>query len=150
VQAASMLAHGIFDRFPKLRVAFLEGGATWVPFFMDRIDRSYNKAHFQVDLTGELLVGPKPDEKASDYFKRHIQEGRIFVGFDCDDSGLGFAVRKAGREPFLFASDFPHEIFDAEVCRHELNELLSREDLTLEDKEAVVGGNAAKLYKLKG
>ena len=32
----------------------------------------------------------------------------------------------------------------------ELNELLSREDLTLEDKEAVVGGNAAKLYKLKG
>ena len=150
VQAASMLAHGIFDRFPKLRVAFLEGGATWVPFFMDRIDRSYNKAHFQVDLTGELLIGPKPDEKASDYFKRHIQEGRIFVGFDCDDSGLGFAVRKAGREPFLFASDFPHEIFDAEVCRHELNELLSREDLTLEDKEAVVGGNAAKLYKLKG
>ena len=150
VQAASMLAHGIFDRFPKLRVAFLEGGATWVPFFMDRIDRSYNKAHFQVDLTGELLVGPKPNEKASDYFKRHIQEGRIFVGFDCDDSGLGFAVRKAGREPFLFASDFPHEIFDAEVCRHELNELLSREDLTLEDKEAVVGGNAAKLYKLKG
>ena len=150
VQAASMLAHGIFDRFPKLRVAFLEGGATWVPFFMDRIDRSYNKAHFQVDLTGELLIGPKQDEKASDYFKRHIQEGRIFVGFDCDDSGLGFAVRKAGREPFLFASDFPHEIFDAEVCRHELNELLSREDLTLEDKEAVVGGNAAKLYKLKG
>ena len=150
VQAASMLAHGIFDRFPKLRVAFLEGGATWVPFFMDRIDRSYNKAHFQVDLTGELLIGPKLDEKASDYFKRHIQEGRIFVGFDCDDSGLGFAVRKAGREPFLFASDFPHEIFDAEVCRHELNELLSREDLTLEDKEAVVGGNAAKLYKLKG
>ena len=150
VQAASMLAHGIFDRFPKLRVAFLEGGATWVPFFMDRIDRSYNKAHFQVDLTGELLVGPKPNEKASDYFKRHIQEGRIFVGFDCDDSGLGFAVRKAGREPFLFASDFPHEIFDAEVCRHELNELLGREDLTPEDKEAVVGGNAAKLYKLKG
>ena len=149
VQAAGMLAHGIFDRFPRVRVAFLEGGATWVPFFMDRLDRSYNKAHFQVDLTGELLVGPKPDEKASDYFKRHIQAGRIFVGFDCDDSGLGFAVRKAGREPFLFASDFPHEIFDAEVCLHELNELLSPEDLTLKDKEAVVGGNAERLYNLK-
>lgn len=148
VQAAGMLAHGIFDRFPKLRVAFLEGGATWVPFFMDRIDRSYNRAHLQVNLEGELLVGPKPDEKASDYFKRHIREGRIFVGFDCDDSGLGFAVRKAGREPFLFASDFPHEIFDAETCRHELNELLAREDLSKEDKEAVVGGNAERLYRL--
>lgn len=148
VQAAAMLAHGIFDRFPKLRVAFLEGGATWVPFFMDRIDRSYNRAHFQVDLQGELLLGPRPDEKASDYFRRHIREGRIFVGFDCDDSGLGFAVQKAGRDPFLFASDFPHEIFDAATCRHEIDELLSREDLTQKDKEAVLGGNAIRLYGL--
>jgi predicted TIM-barrel fold metal-dependent hydrolase len=148
VQCASMLSHGIFDRFPKIRVAFLEGGATWVPFFMDRLDRSYNDSHYQVDRGGELLIGPKPNEKASDYFKRHVDAGRIFVGFDCDDSGLGFAVKKAGRKPFLFASDFPHEIFSAEHCRHELNELLERDDLTKEDKEAVVGGNAARLYQL--
>ena len=31
IQAGAMLGHGVFDRFPKLRVAFLEGGATWVP-----------------------------------------------------------------------------------------------------------------------
>src|SRR5213594_2187003 len=150
IQAAAMLAHGIFDRFPKVRVAFLEGGATWVPFFMDRIDRSYNRAHLQVDLKGEVLIGPSPEEKASDYFRKQIREGRVFVGFDCDDSGLGFAVQKAGSEPFLFASDFPHEIFDAETCRHELDELLAREDLTLKDKEAVVGGNAERLYRLAG
>jgi predicted TIM-barrel fold metal-dependent hydrolase len=150
IQCAAMLAHGIFDRFPRLRVAFLEGGATWVPFFMDRIDRSYNHAHLQVDLGGELLVGPNPGEKASAYFKRHVREGRIFVGFDCDDEGLGYSVQRAGREPFLFASDFPHEIFDAKVCRHEIEELLAREDLTQEDKAAVLGGNAERLYHLAG
>src|SRR4029077_12364031 len=32
VQAAGILFHGVFERFPGLRVAFLEGGATWVPF----------------------------------------------------------------------------------------------------------------------
>ncbi|MFQ5902915.1 MAG: amidohydrolase family protein, partial [Candidatus Binatia bacterium] len=32
IQAAGMLAHGVFERFPGLRVAFLEGGAAWVPF----------------------------------------------------------------------------------------------------------------------
>jgi predicted TIM-barrel fold metal-dependent hydrolase len=148
IQAASMLAHGIFERFPKVRVAFLEGGATWVPFFMDRLDRSYNVSHFQVDQKGDLLMGPRTNEKASEYFKRHVTEGRIFVGFDCDDSGLGFAVKMAGREPFLFASDFPHEIFSADHCRHELDELLQRDDLTHEDKEAVVGGNAIRLYKI--
>jgi predicted TIM-barrel fold metal-dependent hydrolase len=148
VQCASMLAHGVFDRFPRLRVAFLEGGATWVPFFMDRIDRSFNASHYQVDLEGDMIAGPKEGEKASEHFKRHVRAGRIFVGFDCDDEGLGYSVQRAGREPFLFASDYPHEIFSPEVCRHEIDELLSRHDLTREDKEAVLGGNAERLYRL--
>ena len=66
-----MLSYGIFDRFPKLRVGFLEGGATWVPFFMDRLDRSYPH-HLQVDLDGEFLPSSKPDVMASEYFRRHV------------------------------------------------------------------------------
>jgi len=147
IQAAAMLGHGIFDRFPNLRVGFLEGGATWVPFFMDRLDRSCHEGHLQVDLEGKLLAGPKKDESASDYFRRHVKAGRIFIGFDCDDDGLGSAVKKAGREPFVFGSDFPHEAFDAYSCRREIDELLEREDLTERDKEAVLGGNALRLYQ---
>jgi len=59
IQAAAMLAHGVFDQFSNLRVAFLEGGATWVPFMMDRLDRSYHEGHKQLGLEGELLGGPK-------------------------------------------------------------------------------------------
>src|SRR6266536_6015298 len=146
-QAAGILSYGVFERFPKLRVAFLEGGATWVPFFMDRLDRSYHDGHMQLDLDGNLLGGPKQGEKASDYFKKQLREGRIFVGFDCDDEGLGTAVKKGGREPFLFGSDFPHEVFDATKCRHEIDELLERDDLTLVDKEAALGGNALRFYR---
>jgi predicted TIM-barrel fold metal-dependent hydrolase len=145
VQAAALLSHGIFDRFPALRVAFLEGGATWVPFFMDRIDRSY-ESHPQMDLGGNFLVNPKSGRKESEHFRSLIQERRIFVGFDCDDKGLGYAVQRAGREPFLFASDFPHESFSAESCRREINEVLAREDLSQKDKEAVLGQNAKRLY----
>ncbi|MGH7930155.1 MAG: amidohydrolase family protein [Candidatus Binatia bacterium] len=148
IQAAGLLAHGVFERFPRLRVAFLEGGSTWVPFFLDRLDRSYHPGHLQVDFDGQLVGGPKDGEKASDYLKRHIREGRIFVGFDVDDDGLGFAVKKAGREAFVFGSDFPHEVFDARKCRKEIDELLKREDLSREDKEAVLGGNARRFYGL--
>ena len=147
IQAAGMLAHGVFQRFPKLRVAFLEGGATWVPFMMDRLDRSYHDGHVQLDLEGNIIGGPAAGEKASDYFKRQLREGRIFVGFDCDDDGLGTAVTKAGREPFLFGSDFPHEVFDAAKCRHEIDELLERNDLSQTDKEAALGGNAMRFYR---
>lgn len=55
IQASAMLAHGVFDRFPRLRVAFLERGATWVPFMMDRLDRSYHDGHMQLDLNSELI-----------------------------------------------------------------------------------------------
>jgi uncharacterized protein len=147
IQAAAMLAHGVFDRFPSLRVAFLEGGATWVPFVMDRLDRSYHDGHVQLDLEDNLIGGPKPGEKASEYFKAQLREGRIFVGFDCDDDGLGTAIRKGGREPFLFGSDFPHEVFDAAKCRHEIDELLERDDLTQADKEGALGGNALRFYR---
>jgi predicted TIM-barrel fold metal-dependent hydrolase len=147
IQAAAMLAHGVFERFPQLRVAFLEGGATWVPFLMDRFDRSYHDGHLQLDLQGNLLGGPKSGEKASEYFKKQLREGRMFIGFDCDDDGLGNAIKKAGPEPFLFGSDFPHEVFDAAKCRHEIEELLERDDLTQADKEAALGGNALRFYR---
>jgi predicted TIM-barrel fold metal-dependent hydrolase len=147
IQASAMLAHGVFQQFPNLRVAFLEGGATWVPFMMDRLDRSYHAGHVQLDVDGNLLGGPEPGEKASDYFKRQLRAGRIFVGFDCDDDGLNTAVAKGGHQSFLFGSDFPHEVFDAAKCRHEIDELLERGDLTEEDKEAVLGGNALRFYR---
>ncbi len=91
---------------------------------MDRLDRSYHDGHMQLDLNGDLIGGPKQGEKASDYFKKHLRDGRIFVGFDCDDDGLNTAVTKGGRQSFLFGSDFPHEVFDAAKCRHEIDELL--------------------------
>jgi uncharacterized protein len=147
IQASAMLGHGVFDRFPKLRVAFLEGGATWVPFMMDRLDRSYHDGHVQLDLRGERIGGPKQGEKASDYFKNHLRDGRIFVGFDCDDDGLNTAVTKGGRQSFLFGSDYPHEVFDAAKCRHEIDELLERDDLTQADKQAVLAGNALRFYR---
>ena len=150
IQAAGMLAHGIFERFPKLRVAFLEGGSTWVPFFLDRLDRSYHRGHLQVDLEGDLVGGPKEGEKASDYLRRQMREGRMFVGFDVDDDGLGFAVQKAGPDAFVFGSDFPHEVFNAEKCRGEIDQLLARNDLSVTDKEAVLSGNARRFYSLGG
>ena len=94
-----------------------------------------------------MIGGPKQGEKASEYFKKHLREGRIFVGFDCADDGLNTAVAKGGRQSFLFGSDFPHEVFDAAKRRHEIDELLTREDLTQEDKEPVLGGNALKFYR---
>jgi predicted TIM-barrel fold metal-dependent hydrolase len=114
---------------------------------MDRLDRSYHDGHKQLDLEGNLIGGPAEGERASDYFNKQLRAGRVYVGFDCDDDGLNTAVAKGGRQSFLFGSDFPHEVFDAAKCRHEIDELLQRGDLTEEDKEAVLGQNALRFYR---
>lgn len=86
---------------------------------------------------------------ASEYFRRHVKAGKIFVGFDGDDHGLGYAVKEAGNDSFVFATDFPHESFDAKSCRIEIQHILSREDLTQADKAAILGGNAKKFYGIE-
>jgi hypothetical protein len=119
---------------------------------MDRLDRSYEAKpatdHVQVNLRGDFSLNLKLGEKPGDYFKRHIKEGRIYVGFDSDDDGLGYAIRKVGWEPFVFASDFPHEAVNAETCRHELDELIGRDDVSESDKGAILADNVRRLYRI--
>lgn len=59
---------------------------------------------------------------------------------------FGYAVQRAGREAFLFASDWPHEGFDAPIVRHEIDELLEGKDLADADKTAALAGNAVRIY----
>ena len=33
-----MIGEGVFDRYPRLKVGFMEGGAGWLPFWMGRLD----------------------------------------------------------------------------------------------------------------
>ena len=98
-------------------------------------------------LTETCSAGPRKAKEPAIILRQQLRDGRIFVGFDCDDDGLNTAVAKGGRQSFLFGSDFPHEVFDAAKCRHEIDELLERDDLTQEDKEAVLGGNALRFYR---
>ena len=69
IQCAAMIGHGVFDRFTKLRVGFLEGGATWVPFMMDQLDRSYHDGHVQLDVEATARRSDH-GEKASGLFSR--------------------------------------------------------------------------------
>ena len=57
-----MMIHGVFERFPKLRVAFLESGCGWVPYLMDRLEESYEHRynrwpHKATDRRSEIMRG---------------------------------------------------------------------------------------------
>ncbi len=133
-QVTSVVMNGVLDRFPRLRIAFLEAGAGWVPFLMDRMDRSYEGRRF------EEYVGPVR-RKPSEYFR----SGRIFVGADPGETTLGDVVRRTGSGVLLYCSDFPHEA-NVATCRDEIGTLAANPDLDDQAQDGVFAANARRLY----
>ena len=43
--AADLLWSRVFKEFPDIRFALSEGGTGWIPYFLDRLDRTYDMHH---------------------------------------------------------------------------------------------------------
>ena len=137
--------NGVLDKFPNARWGFLEGGVAWFLLCLERFDRSY-ETHIHEDPRGEL-IRLRAGERISDYILRHIREGRIFVGCEGTEPSIPQAVRTAGNGLLLFSSDFPHEV-NSDICKNEIREIVESQELTAEDKTALLHGNAERFYKL--
>lgn len=145
ISFAGIIFNGICDKFPGVRFGFMEGGVAWLLMCLERFDRSY-ETHIQHDPRGEFLR-LRQGERVSDYIVRHIGEGRIFVGCEGSEPDLAHAIQRVGNEPFIYSSDFPHEV-NNEFCKGELREIMENQDLTEADKAAVLHRNAKRFYRL--
>ena len=91
----------------------MEGGVAWLLMCLERFDRSW-ETHIQHDPRKRFLnLGPK--EKVREYISRHIDEGRIFIGCEGEEPDIAYAIRRVGNKPFVFSSDYPHEV-NNEFC----------------------------------
>jgi predicted TIM-barrel fold metal-dependent hydrolase len=120
-----------FDRFPALRLVVLESGASWLGFWMDRMDAM---------AKSPLRVTMRLRELPSDYVRR-----QCWISADPDERGLPPVIEYVGADRFLWATDYPHPDHGADYAR-ELTELLARLPPVI--ATALAGGNAARLYRL--
>ncbi len=147
ISLGGILFNGVFERFPGSRIAFLEGGIAWFLLCLERFDRSHS-THTEYKLREDELLGPKADERVTDYIQRQIDAGRLFIGCEGSEPAIGYAVKCVGSDPFFFSSDYPHEVTN-DLCKAEIGEILENDELTDADKEAILHRNAARFYKLK-
>jgi predicted TIM-barrel fold metal-dependent hydrolase len=96
MQAAlvSFVMCGICDRFPGLRVGYMEAGGGWVAGWLDRMDRCYDDRG--LNDTG-LSMRP------SDLFRR-----QCFISFEPIEGTLPLLADYIGRDNILWATDYPH------------------------------------------
>jgi predicted TIM-barrel fold metal-dependent hydrolase len=145
IALAEMLFNNLFERFPGLRVAYLEGGPLWFLMAFERFSRSY-EAGTPINPRGELLRLPE-GQTVADYLRALIQAGRLVVGIEGGETDLPYAIQVAGEQAFMFSSDFPHEV-NTHTVKKEIRELWEREEISQAAKQATLRGNAARFYKL--
>ena len=70
------------------------------------------------------------------------------LGVEGEEPELAYAMRTIGNEPFVWSSDFPHEV-NTQACADGIQEIVDNEELTDDDLEAILYRNAARLYGFK-
>lgn len=123
-------ASGVLERFPNLRMVFVETGAGWFAYCCERMDEAFEE-HDQ-------WVKPKLQEPPSHYAKTQCH-----VTLGADRAPL-LTREITGIEPLLWASDYPHP----EGTFPESQAVVERifEGISEHEMRAIVGGNAARLY----
>ena len=131
-QFTSVIFEGVPERFPELRIAFLEAGCGWVPYWMERMDDEYAK---------RAEEAPALKKRPSEY----VRSGTIYFSCEADEWLLPQAVKLVGEDQIVYASDFPHwdHSFPGSI-----DEIRNRGDLTDGQKRKILADNTRRLYGL--
>jgi predicted TIM-barrel fold metal-dependent hydrolase len=117
-------------KYPDLKIALSEGGTSWIPGFLDRLERHYGNQKW----TGADLGGLTP----TDIWRRHF-----LACFICDPSGLLLRDR-IGIDNIAYEVDYPHSDCTFPYSSDELWEHIELAGCTDEEIDKITYRNAAK------
>jgi len=121
---SALVCHGLLTRFPKLKIAMIENGGSWVPHFLEQLKDVYKK----------MPQAFEEDPIAA--FKRNIYVSPFF------EDNLTQLIDAIGADHMLFGSDYPHPEGLADPCTyvHHLPKGLSDQEI-----RNIMGGTLGRL-----
>lgn len=133
VHLTNWVVNGLPERFPKLKVLWIESGLAWVPFVMQRLDHEF------VLRSSEC---PLLQRKPSEYIREmYFTSQPLEVPDDPSVLAATFEMINAPQQ-LLYASDYPHWDFDVPARIYDLPFLGEQA------KRNILGANAARLFGL--
>jgi uncharacterized protein len=132
-QLANMIFSGLFEKFPGIKMAFIEAGFAWVPGLTYMMDTQWRAVRREV---------PWVKRPPSEYVREHIWFGTqpMIEPEPADHKYLEQLIDMVGSDKLLFASDYPHWEFDSPVA--------ALKGLSRETRNRIRFHNAKKLYNL--
>src|SRR6266571_1620097 len=129
--ALSVIWGGVCERFPKVRIGFLESGGGWIAPWLDRMDR-----HFEDQGFNDSGLHTKPSE----LFQRNC-----WISFEPVEASLDVLADYIGPHKILWTTDYPHPdgFFPGAPAL-----IANRPGLSEETKRGVLAGGAKAFYGL--
>jgi predicted TIM-barrel fold metal-dependent hydrolase len=129
----SFVAGGILERHPAIRVAFLEIGAQWVPYLVQRIDHYHH--------ADRALGYPLPVRRPA---RDTLRECQVYFTPEAEEIFLPQVAEYLGEDRLLFEGDMPH----AEAREGAKEEILARTDLSDALKWKILSDNGRRFLGL--
>ena len=132
-QLAELIIGGVLERFPNMKPAFLEVNASWLPWFLWRLDDKWETNAPDLEIKLNMLP--------SEYFKR-----QCYAVIEPEEEPVKYAIDYMGADNLLFSTDYPHSdsIFPKAVST-----FLELEGVSDDDKRKILWNNAAALFGLE-
>jgi len=131
--AADLLWSAPVKEFPTLRIALSEGGTGWIPYFLDRVDRTYE---MHSTWTGQDFGGKVPSEVFRDHF---------LTCFISDPVGVELR-NQIGIDNICWEADYPHSDSLWPNAPEALDEVLNKHGATDVEINKMTYENAMKWY----
>lgn len=132
IHMTNWIINALPERFPKLKVMWIESGLAWIPFLMQRLDH-------EVLLRPSEAPGLK--KMPSEYMQDMYYSSQPLERWDLKFTEATFEKIKAPTQ-LLYASDWPHWDFDPPAA------ITTLPFLDEQAKKNILGLNAAKVFNL--
>jgi len=129
-QLINLIIEGVFAQFPTLRVVMAEGGWTWLPSLMWRLDKEWKGLRFEI---------PWVNTFPSDLIRKQVRFTLQPIDAPPDAQQLLQTVEQLeSDELLLYSSDYPHWHDPAETLL---------DHLSASQRANIMGQNARNFYQ---
>jgi predicted TIM-barrel fold metal-dependent hydrolase len=129
----SVFTGGILDRFPNLKLAFIEHDCRWFKLFMQRATHWYPTS----------AASPWPAKKPP---MAYLKEHQIYFTYEGDYSFMPEFMELVGEDRVMGALDFPHTHYGTASLSISFDLLKENKQLTDAQKRRVLRENALDYY----
>lgn len=132
-----MVAAGLFDRYPDVKVVFAHGDAGWAMHWMEFFDINYVRHKHLAEYALK-----DPDAVPSEYMRRHA-----WFAFHQDRPAVKNRHLLGGVH-LLWASHFPFD--DSNFPDNRQQAMRVTDEVPHDERQALLADNVARLYRLPG